>query len=113
MRGLHPGRLRLREVQLILEVLVHDVDQAIAEAPEEKEGAHEAKCKPEVPAVFGHEDAAEGGAHTGWSHVGDPSNSSVTLQCRLNLGDRDAQNLARDGIQFAFGAREMNGLASV
>ena len=36
---LHPGRLGLRQVQFVLKVLVHHVDHAVAESPEEKQRA--------------------------------------------------------------------------
>ncbi len=37
MRELHPGRLRLRQMQLVLEMFVHRIDHAVAEAPQQEQ----------------------------------------------------------------------------
>jgi hypothetical protein len=39
-------------MQLVLEVLVHDVDQAVAETPEQEQRAHQAKGEREVPTLL-------------------------------------------------------------
>ena len=53
MRELHPGGLRLVEVQLLLKVLVHDVDHAVADSPEEEQRADQDEGEDQVGAVIG------------------------------------------------------------
>jgi hypothetical protein len=57
---LHPGGLRQRQVQLLLEVLVHDVDHPVAEAPQEEQAAHEREGQDEVAPVPDGEEASLG-----------------------------------------------------
>ena len=45
MRELHPGRLRQVQVQLLLKMLVHHVDHAVAKTPESEEKNQEDKNK--------------------------------------------------------------------
>src|SRR5581483_11164134 len=40
--------LRLRQVQLLLEVLVHDIDHAVAQSPEEEQRTYENKREGEA-----------------------------------------------------------------
>ncbi len=56
MGKLDPGRLGASEVKLVLEVLVHDIDHAIAEAPEEEEGTDEDEGDEVVAAVLAAEE---------------------------------------------------------
>ena len=60
MGKLDPGGLGASEMKLVLEVLVHDIDHAVAETPEEEEGTDEDEGDEVVAAVLA---AEEGGFH--------------------------------------------------
>ena len=51
VRELHPGRLGQGQMQFLLEVLVHHVDHAVAEAPEQKQRTDEDEREHHVLAV--------------------------------------------------------------
>ena len=55
VRELHPGGLGFAEAEFLLEVLVHDVDHAVAESPEEKQRAHQDEYERQVLPVVGYE----------------------------------------------------------
>ena len=55
---LHPGRLRLAQAQFVLEVLVHDVDHAVAEPPQEKQRRDEHEGEGDILPFVGDEQAA-------------------------------------------------------
>ena len=57
--GLHPGRLRTREMEQILEMLVHGIDHGIAEGPQEKERGDQGEGAEVVVAVRGAEHREE------------------------------------------------------
>ena len=61
MRQLHVGRLRLGEVQLVLKMLVHHVNHAVADSPEEEQRGHEGEGDDHVLAVGQLEHAGFGG----------------------------------------------------
>src|SRR5205823_8158355 len=61
MRELHPGRLREIEMQLLLKVLVHHVDHAVAKAPKRKEEDEKEEGEGDVSSVLDHEHAAARG----------------------------------------------------
>jgi hypothetical protein len=52
---LNPGRLRQREMQLLLEMLVHDIDHTVAEAPQQKQGADQSKSHEVITTICGAE----------------------------------------------------------
>ena len=49
---LHEARLRFRDVQRVLEVLVQDVDHAVTEAPEQEQGSHQGEGDEQVLSVL-------------------------------------------------------------
>ena len=57
VRKLHPRRLRLVQVEHLLEVLVHDVDHAVAHGPDEEQRADKNEREHEVVPVLAHEKA--------------------------------------------------------
>src|SRR5580658_9187469 len=57
MRELHPGRLGLVEIQLLLEVLVHDVDHAVADSPEEEQRTDQDESEGQVGTIVADEEA--------------------------------------------------------
>ena len=61
MRKLHPGRLRQVQMQLLLEVLVHDIDHAVAKPPEREQEHEQEKRERDVASVFDDEHAAARG----------------------------------------------------
>ena len=52
MRELHPGGLRFAQAQFRLKMLVHHVNHAVANSPEEKQRADQGKGDDQVPAVI-------------------------------------------------------------
>jgi hypothetical protein len=51
MGKLDPRGLALREMKEVLKMLVHDIDHAVAQSPQEEEGADQKKCRKMVTAV--------------------------------------------------------------
>ena len=58
MRKLHPRRLCFGEAEFLLKVLVHDVDHAVAKAPEQKQRADQNERKHQVLPVLANEKAS-------------------------------------------------------
>ena len=57
MRKLYRRRLRFRQMQFILKVLVHRVNQAIAESPEQKQRGDKNKREHDILALVRNEQA--------------------------------------------------------
>jgi hypothetical protein len=51
MGELDPSRLGFRQMQKILKMLVHHIDHSVAQRPQKKKGAHQAKNPQMIPSV--------------------------------------------------------------
>jgi hypothetical protein len=63
MRELHPRGLRLVEVEFLLKMLVHHIDHAVADSPQEEQRTDQDKREDQVGSIGANEEAFLFGAH--------------------------------------------------
>src|SRR5580692_1881947 len=102
MGRLHPCRFRLLQMQKVLEMLVHRVNQAVENGPQQEERRDQEKRRGHVLAIRQCEDALLVCAHDmlKTTNVTMPADSTATAPVHVFMGGDCA--VSRSGWQYFF-----------